>query len=101
MSEKRKRRTWKSEEKLRIVLAGMEPGVTISELCRREGIQPTQYHTWKSQLTGSAAAIFGDRKKNKAQQQKEERHAEQLRKKDAVIAEITAENLTLKKTLSD
>jgi len=100
MSDNRRRRTWKPEEKLRIVLAGMEPGTTISELCRREGIQPTQYHTWKNQLTGSAEAVFGD-KKSKAQEQKEARHADELRKKNAVIAEITAENLTLKKTLSD
>lgn len=96
MSEKRKRRAWLPEEKLRIVLAGMEPGVKVSELCRREGIQPTQYHTWKSQLLGSAEAIFGDRKKSK----REQRKAEQLRQKDAVIAEITAENLQFKKTHS-
>ncbi len=101
MSEKRRRRHWKPAEKLRIVLAGMEPDVKVSELCRREGIQPTQYHTWKSQLLGSAEAIFGDRKKSQAEQRKEARHAEQLRQKDAVIAEITAENLQFKKTLSD
>jgi len=100
MSEKRTRRAWKPEEKLRIVLAGMEPGVKVSELCRHEGIQPTQYHTWKSQLTGSAEAIFGNRKQSQAEQRKEERHEQQLGRKDAVIAEITAENLQLKKTLS-
>ena len=54
MSEKRKRRQWKPEEKLRIVLAGMDPGVKVSELCRREGIQPTQYHTWKQPTAKSA-----------------------------------------------
>lgn len=101
MSEKRKRRTWKPEEKLRIVLAGMEPGVKVSELCRREGIQPTQYHAWKQQLQSSAEAIFGDRKQSKAEARKQEQHAEQLRQKDAVIAEITAENLQFKKTRSD
>lgn len=35
---KRKRRS--AGEKLRIVLAGMEPGVEISDLCR-EGLYPT------------------------------------------------------------
>lgn len=98
MSEKRKRRQWQPEEKLRIVLAGMEPGVKVSELCRREGIQPTQYHQWKSQLLGSAAAIFGDKRKDQAAERAEQRHQAQLREKDAVIAEITAENLAFKKT---
>jgi len=101
MSENRKRRQWKSSEKMRIVLAGLEPGVEVSELCRREGIQPTQYYTWKSQLVSSAESVFGDRKKAKAEQREQERHDQQLRRKDAVIAEITAENLELKKTLSD
>jgi len=37
-------------EKLPIGLANMRPDVEISELCRREGINPTQYYTWKKQL---------------------------------------------------
>ena len=36
MSRTGKRRRWKAEEKLRIVLAGMENGVEVSDLCRRE-----------------------------------------------------------------
>jgi len=100
MSEKRKRRQWKAAEKLRIVLAGLEPGVQVSELCRREGIQPAQYHAWKSQLVSSAEAVFGDRKKSQSEDRKEAARQEQLRQKDAVIAEITAENLAFKKTLS-
>jgi len=101
MSEHRKRSQWKPQEKLRIVLAGMEPGVKVSELCRREGIQPTQYHTWRSQLLGSAEAVFGDKRKDQAAERAEQRHQAQLRQKDAVIAEITAENLQFEKTLSD
>ncbi len=101
MNEKRKRRQWKPSEKLRIVLAGMEPGVQVSELCRREGIQPAQYHNWKSQLVTSADAVFGDKQQGKAEQRKQQQHEEKLRQKDSVIAEITAENLELKKTLSD
>lgn len=99
MSEKRRRRKWSAADKLRIVLAGLEPGVEVSELCRREGILPTQYYGWKSQLMSSAEAVFGDRRKSKAEQREQERHREVLRRKDAVIAEITAENLELKKTL--
>ena len=39
MSEK-KRRKWTGKEKLRIVLTCMQPGVEVSEVCRREGINP-------------------------------------------------------------
>ena len=57
-----KRRKWTAAEKLRIVLAGMEPGIEIADLCRREGINPTQYYGWKKQLLASAGAIFDEKK---------------------------------------
>ena len=99
MSEKRKRKKWSASEKMRIVLAGLEPGVDISELCRREGIQPTQYYNWKSQLVSSAQSVFGDKRRTKAEERDQQRQQDELRKKDAIIAEILAENLDLKKTL--
>ena len=58
MSEKQKRRRWTAGEKLRVVLAGLDGSVEISELCRREGINPTQYYGWKKQLVGSAAKVY-------------------------------------------
>jgi transposase-like protein len=99
MSDRRgKRRKRPATEKLRIVLAGMQEGVEISELCRREGINPTMYYGWRKKLLSSAGKIFEDRsKQEEAQQQRGERELSRL--KD-VIAEITVENLELKKTFS-
>lgn len=98
-SGKSKRRPWTAEEKLRIVLAGMEAGVEISELCRREGINPTQYYTWKKQLLASAGRIFNGRKERTSK--KEERLEADIARYKEVIAEITSENLELKKTRWD
>ena len=99
MSKEGKRRKWTASEKLRIVLAGMESGVEVSELCRREGVNPTMYYGWKKKLLSSAKRVFEEQsKKGKTQQERCER--ELARMKD-VVAEITAENLDLKKTLSD
>jgi transposase len=93
-----KRRKWSAEEKLRIVLAGMQAGVEVSDLCRQEGINPTMYYYWKSKLLGSAKRVF-DEKEGRPSAQEEKKEAELKRMKD-VIAEITAENLDLKKGLS-
>jgi transposase len=93
-----KRKKWAAAEKLRIVLAGMQPNVEVSELCRREGINPTQYYGWKKQLLSSAAKVF-DAAESKRSATEERQEAELRRMKD-VIAEITAENLELKKGLS-
>ena len=100
-SRKSQRRNWPAKEKLRIVLAGMEAGVEVSELCRREGISATQYYNWKNQLVSSADAVFGDRRTKKNGQRVEDPREEELTKLRGVIAEITAENLELKKTRSD
>ena len=99
MSERKKRKRWSAEDKLRIVLAGIESGTEISELCRREGINPTQYYAWKKTLLSGAARLFnGEKDKPDVRQQRLE--TDLARCKD-VIAEITAENLDLKKTLLD
>ena len=47
MSEKKKRRRWTASEQLRVVLSGLDGSVEVSELCRREGINTTQYYRWK------------------------------------------------------
>jgi transposase-like protein len=96
MSDNGKRRRWGAADKLRIVLAGMQPNVEVSELCRREGINPTQYYGWKKQLLSSATKVF-DAQEGKRSAAEERKEAELQRLRN-VIAEITAENLELKKT---
>ena len=100
MSARKKRRTWSASEKLRIVLSGIDGSVEVSELCRREGINPTQYYGWKKQLVSSATKVFNDSRDSKPSA-KAQRMESDLRRAKDVIAEITAENLELKKGLSD
>ena len=94
----RKRKKWTAAEKLRIVLTSMQPGVEVSALCRREGINPTQFYEWKKRLLGSAAEVF--EQKPKREDADRERLERELSRMKGVVAEITAENLELKKTLS-
>jgi transposase len=92
-----KRRKWSAVEKLRIVLAGLQADTKVSQLCRREGITANQYYQWKDRLQGSAAKVFDEKAAVSVEQ---ERTETQLKRLKDVIAEITAENLELKKTLS-
>jgi len=62
MSNHAQRREWSAAEKLRIVLAGMQPGVEVSDLCRREGLNPVQFYAWKKQRLGSAERVFEDKR---------------------------------------
>ena len=97
MSENGKRRKWSAAEKLRIVLAGMQADTKVSELCRREGITANQFYQWKDRLLGSATKVFDSKEVGRSVEQ--ERAETELRRLKDVIAEITAENLELKKTL--
>ena len=94
-----KRRVWTAAEKLRIVMAGMQKDVDVADLCRQEGINATQYYGWKKQLLSSATRVFEDgrRKKRPGEDARKEARIQRL---ERVIAEITSENLELKKGLS-
>lgn len=94
-----KRRRWTAAEKMRIVLAGLQANVDVADLCRREGINPTQYYGWRKQLLTSANKIFDDRRHK--QPAEDSRKQEKIQRLERVIAEITTENLELKKGLSD
>ena len=72
--------------------------IRLSELSEAEGINPTMCCYWKKKLLGSAKRVF-DEKNGRPSAQEEKKEAELQRMKD-VIAEITAENLELKKGLS-
>jgi len=91
------RRRWTATEKMRIVLAGIQKDVDIAELCRREGISPGQFYGWKKQLLSSATKVFEDKRHQR--DAAETRQEEKIHRLERVIAEITAENLDLKKTL--
>ncbi len=99
MSKKRQRK-WTSAEKLKIVLATLESGSQLSEICRREGVAPSLIYKWRKQLMDSAESVFA-RKKVDREDPRIEKMARDNQKMKDVIAEITAENLDLKKTLSD
>lgn len=92
-----KRRKFSPSEKLRIVLEGIADEGTIADLCRREGITSTQFYTWKRQLQDSADQVYKPKKDNS---KVVDSLKETLQFKDSVIAEITEENLLLKKNPS-
>jgi len=95
-----RRRKWSSADKLRIVLAGMQADVDVADLCRREGINPTQYYGWRKQLLSSAGKVFEPVRVSKTPGVEARKEAK-IQRLERVIAEITTENLELKKGLSE
>jgi transposase len=93
----KQRRRWTAERKLQIVLETLQSDRKLAEICRREGVSPNLVYQWRKLLLGSAEAVFGRKPKVSADRQTERLTVENARMK-SVIAEITAENLELKKS---
>lgn len=102
MSQRKARRVWKPADKLRIVLETLSSDAKLAEICRREGLSPNLVYQWRKALMKSADQVFARKKPGQHGEDPriEKLAAENTRMKN-VIAEVTAENLDLKKTLSD
>ena len=44
------RRKYTAEEKIHIVPEGFHRGITVNELCRREGIKPNNFYSWTKEF---------------------------------------------------
>jgi len=96
------RKYYSPEEKVKIVLEGLSGTIQISELCRKYDIKPARFYNWKEKLLKNSPSIFDDhsRKNTSSERRNEELQAEIIRLKDT-IAEITTENLELKKKIGN
>ena len=93
------RRRFTAEEKIRIVLEGLRGEIPVTELCRKEGIQPSIYYKWSkafldSGKNGLTRETRRDATTDEVRRLKEENEA--LKK---AVAEIVLENQKLKKSL--
>jgi len=62
--QRKTRRKYSSEEKIRIVLEGLRGEESIAELCRREAISPNIYYTWSKEfLEAGKKRLMGDTKR--------------------------------------
>lgn len=96
---RRTRKKYSAEEKVRIVLEGLRGEEKIAELCRREGIHQNMYYKWSKEfLEAGKQRLVGDTKREADSQEVEAMRNENEQLK-AVVAELTLQNRTLKKSL--
>ena len=92
------RRKYTPEEKIRIVLEGFRREVTVSDLCRREGIKPHSYYAWtKEFMEAGREGLTRDMVRNATQQEVQALRRENVELKQ-LVAELSLEGHRLKKT---
>jgi len=97
--KRKSRRKFSAEEKIRIVLTGLRGEESITDLCRKEGIHPTNYYKWsKSFLEAGKRQLNGDTIREASSSEVKEIRDENDELK-MLVAEVILRNRVLKKTL--
>jgi len=94
------RRKFSSEEKIRIVLEGLKGEVSISELCRREGIVSNLYYRWsKDFLEAGKKRLSGDTIREATSSEVTDIRSENDQLKQ-LVAELSLKHRLLKKSMT-
>ena len=94
------RKKYSSEEKIRIVLAGLRGEHSIAELCRVEGIAESLYYAWSKEfLEAGKKRLAGDTERQASSGEVKGLRREMGDLKE-LVAELTLENRLLKKSMT-
>lgn len=104
-----KRRKYTTEQKVAILRRHLVDKVPVSDLCEEYKIQPSVLYEWQRTVFENLGAAFESSGTEQVARQREKRELAakvevletRLAKKDAVIAEISAEYVALKKSLGE
>lgn len=102
--ENEQRRRFTAEQKFKIVKEALTTDTTIADVCKKHGVVASQFYRWQD--TFFEGALNGlERKKSGPVLSLEKRQINQLendnRRMKDVIAEITSENITIKKRIGE
>ncbi len=97
--QRQSRKQYSAEEKIRIVLEGLQGEVSVAEICRREGINPNIYYRWSKEfLEAGKKRLMGDAVREATSSEVQAMKAENEALKQ-LVAELSLENRLLKKSL--
>jgi len=92
------RRTFPAETKLQIVKEGRTTNLTLSQVCDQYQISPSLFYQWERIADRAAlSALQGQPRGRKKLRPSEEALLTEVQRLREVIAELSSENLALKK----
>lgn len=94
---KRSKRSWSAEDKLRILDEARQTGQTVSEVCRRHQIAAAQFYLWEKQARQGALGALRPGARGRKPQPEEARLAAEVERLRTAVTELTLENLQLKR----
>ena len=95
--KRKTRKSYSSEEKIRIIIEGMRGETTIAELCRKEGISQANYYKWsKDFMEAGKRRLNGDTTREANTSEVQELRGENMDLKQ-LVAELSLEVRKMKK----
>jgi transposase len=85
---------WAADEKIRIVLEFLNTNVSTAELCRKYGVRPPAFYSWREKFFQGGKLALSGQLRDPAKEKEAEN--ERLKK---LIGELTIANDAFKKTL--
>lgn len=98
--KRKTRKSYSSEDKIRIIIEGMRGEISVAELCRQEGIAQGNYYKWsKDFMEAGKKRLNGDtmREANTSEVSALKHENHDLK---TFVAELCLENRKLKKNLN-
>lgn len=95
--ERNQGRRMSAEERLSILGEGRQSGTTISEVCRRNQISHAQFYRWERIARQGALEALRNGTRRTKNGKREEWLIAEVNRLRIVVAEVTMENLTLKR----
>ena len=97
--QRQTRRQYSVEEKIRIVLEGLQGEQSVAEICRREGLNTNIYYRWSKEfLEAGKKRLAGDTTQEATAPEVNSMKSENEALKQ-LVAELSLENRLLKKSL--
>src|SRR4051794_35311445 len=91
------RRHWTAQQKLSILDQARQAGANISEVCRHHQIAVGQFYAWEKQAKQAALIALQNNPRGRKKPDPAEQMHTEIQWLQAAVAELTLENLQLKK----
>lgn len=98
-----KRQRFSPEKKVEILREHLKNLVPISELCEKHGLHPNVFYRWEKELFEGGIGFFSGylRKRNGKERTAAQKLQAKVQQLQEVIAWLTEENITLKKSTGE
>lgn len=102
-NQDRTRRHFTPDQKFKIVKEQMTTKSSVSDICKKYEISPTNFYKWQEKFLKSALEGFkkSEAGPTKAELRKIEEQDRKIQRQQAIIADIAGEVIELKKSLGE